>query len=192
MYLICPIMPREAYAAIYEVAADQHGYFTTRQAGDAGVRKMAVVMMERRGVVERVSRGLYRLVHFPIGPQAQYVEAVLWPVTVTGVVSHESALALYDISDVSPARIHVTIPRGVRIRRQAPAHLALHRADLPEEDRDVHEGIPVTRLGRTLRDCRAAGLGDEVLQRALLDAERLGIASHGEAEQLRRELHLPP
>lgn len=184
-------MPREAYSTVYDIAADQHGYITARQAEEAGVQKMALVMMERRGAVERVSRGVYRLVHFPIGSAAEYIEAVLWPATVVGTLSHESALALYDVSDVNPGRIHITVPRDLRMRRVVPPRLAVHHADVPDEDRDVYDGIPVTKLARTLRDCRAAGLGDEVLGRALLDAEREGLVVRREAEQLREELQLP-
>jgi predicted transcriptional regulator of viral defense system len=184
-------MPREAYSTVYDIAADQHGYVTARQADEAGVRKMALVMMERRGVMERVSRGVYRLVHFPIGPAAEYIEAVLWPATAVGTLSHDSALALFEVSDVNPGRIHITVPRNLRIRRVTPPRLAVHHADIPDEDRDVFDGIPVTKLARTLRDCRAAGLGDEVLGRALLDAERQGLVNRREAEQLREELQLP-
>jgi predicted transcriptional regulator of viral defense system len=184
-------MPREAYATIYELGADQLGYFTAGQAREAGVSSMALVMMERRETVERVSRGVYRLVHFPTGPLSQYMEASLWPVGTVGVISHESALALYNISDVSPNRVHITVPCSFRTRRQIPQQIAVHHAELAGEDRMWHEGIPVTSVGRTIRDCHVAHLGDEVLTRAILDSQRQGLLRRDEAEQIRKELHLP-
>ncbi|MBV9773930.1 MAG: type IV toxin-antitoxin system AbiEi family antitoxin domain-containing protein [Gemmatimonadetes bacterium] len=183
-------MPGEAYATIYELGADQLGYFTAGQARDAGVSSMALVMMERREVVERISRGVYRLLHFPVSPLSQYMEASLWPAGVTGIISHESALALYNISDVNPARVHITVPNSFRIRRQIPRQLVVHRADVPGEDQDFYEGIPVTSVTRTIRDCHAAHLGEALLGRALVDAERSGLLKHQEAEQLRNDLQI--
>jgi predicted transcriptional regulator of viral defense system len=118
------------------------------------------------------------------------MEAALWPSVGTAVVSHESALALYGLSDVDPARIHITIPTSQRVRRSIPRRLALHWADLSEEDTTAYGGIPVTTVARTLRDCRAAALGDEVLTRALLQAEREGWIGRAEGERLRSELGL--
>lgn len=181
-------MPREAFAAVYEIAVDQFGYFTAAQAREAGVSPMALVMMERRQTVERVSRGVYRLQQFPYSPFAEYMEAVLWPVGTMGVISHESALALYGVSDVNPARIHLTVPTSHRVRRVAPDRLKLHHADLGEEDRTLVEGVPVTTLARTIRDCRAAATGAEILAQALASGEREGLLSRGEAESLRGEM----
>jgi predicted transcriptional regulator of viral defense system len=183
-------MSREAFSNVYELAADQLGYFTSAQAHDRGVGRMAVVMMERRGTIERVSRGVYRLVRFPVGPESQYMEASLWPVGTTGVVSYESALSLYGLSDVDPARIHITIPKDYRVRRPVPERLTLHHEDLLESDQTLYNGIPVTTVTRTLRDCHAAMLGNEILDQALTGAEREGWLTHMEAAQLREDFNL--
>jgi predicted transcriptional regulator of viral defense system len=179
---------RESFAAVYEIAADQFGYITAAQAREAGVNPMALVMMERRQTVERVSRGVYRLQRFPSGPLAEYMEAALWPVGAVGVISHESALALYGVSDANPSRIHLTLPTSYRVRRHVPARLKLHHTDLAEDDRTVFEGIPVTTMARTIRDCHASAVGAEILLQALADAGREGWLGRGETESLRREL----
>ena len=184
-------MSGDAYSTIYEIAADQLGYVTANQARDAGVTSMALVMMERRGTIERVSRGVYRLLQFPIGPLAEYMEASLWPVGATGVISHESALALYGISDVNPSVIHVTVPAAHRVRRRTPTRLRLHHADLVDEDRDLYEGIPVTRVERTIQDCLVSGAGGEILARAVDDAVRAGLLAGRDADRIRRQLAVP-
>ena len=181
-------MPREAYQSVYDLAADQHGYVTALQARDAGVSAMALVMMERRGAIERVSRGLYRLVHFPLSPLAQYVEAALWPGTVQGVISHESALALFDVSDVNPAKIHLTVPKRFRTSRTLPSRLVLHRQDLSAADLDYVDGVPVTTLERAIRDCHRSHLGPELVRQAIEDGERSGYLSRPSARALRDEL----
>ncbi len=184
-------MSGEAYNRIYEIAADQHGYVTTRQAREAGVSTMALVMMERRQTIERVSFGVYQLVQFPVSPLAEYMEASLWPAGVVGIISHESALALYGISDSNPDRIHLTVPPGHRIRRRPPSRLRLHVADVHHNDVDLFDGIPVTRVERTIRDCLAAHVGGEILEQAISDAEREGFLSSRDAERIRGELGYP-
>lgn len=181
-------MPRDAYEKVYELAADQLGYFTTAQAREAGLTAMAVVMMEKRRVIERLSRGLYRLLHYPISPLAQYMEASLWPYGATGIVSHESALALYGLSDVSPIKVHITLPTTFRVRREIPGHLAVHHADLSRGDWQLHEGIPVTTPGRSIRDCSAVALGGALIGQAVEDGYREGLLSAREADRLRQEL----
>src|ERR1044071_6525557 len=101
-------MPGTAYTQVFDLAADQHGYFTAGQARDWGVQPNTLVMMARRSTLVRMSHGVYRLVHFPASPLGQYVEATLWPGGgVRGVVSHQSALAPYGVAGVGPARVHV-------------------------------------------------------------------------------------
>lgn len=177
-------MPREIFAILYEVAADQHGYLTTAQAREAGISPMALVMMERRRTLERVSRGVYRLAQYPHGPLAEYIEATLWPVGIRGVISHQSALALYAVSEVNPGKIHITLPPDYRVRRAVPRRLTLHAGELGDDEQTLFEGIPVTTMIRTIRDCRPL-LGDDVLRQAVVDAERKGLVSRRESEVLR-------
>jgi predicted transcriptional regulator of viral defense system len=181
-------MPGATYQSIYEIAADQHGYFTAAQARESGIDPRTVVMMERRGSTERVSHGLYRLVHFPLSPNALYMEATLWPARARGVLSHESALALYELSDVNPAKVHITVPRRFRVRRARPAFLTVHHADLAESDVDVFDGIPVTTPERAIRDCHATHLGPALVRQAIEDGRRMGVLSRAAADRLLHQL----
>jgi predicted transcriptional regulator of viral defense system len=184
-------MPREAFTTVNEIAADQFGYFTASQAQAAGVSSMALVMMEKRGSIERVSRGVYRLPHFPHGPLGEYIEAAFWPAGVTGIISHESALAMYGVSDVNPAHVHITVPKRYRVRRQVPSRYRLHHADLDDHEQTFFEGIPVTTIARTVRDCRESHVGDEIIEQAIADAARAGLLSRRDADQLRAEFNFP-
>lgn len=185
-------MPGQAYRSIYDMAADQLGYFTAAQARTAGIEPMTVVMMARRGTAERVARGVYRLVHFPLSANALYMEATLWPVGARGVVSHESALALHELSDASPARVHITVPRDFRVRRAVPAYLCVHNAALEPGEVELVDGIPITTPERTIRDCHAAHLGPRLVRQAIDDGARTGLLAPRTADALRRELlHSP-
>lgn len=181
-------MPGTAFVHLYDLASDQHGYFTAAQARDWGVAPNALVMMARRSTLDRLSHGVYRVTHYPVSPLGQYVEASFWPGGARGVISHQSALALFGVSDVSPARIHVTVPRGYRTHREVPRHLVLHRADLPETDVELVEGIPVTTLERTITDCARLHLGAELIGQAIDEGEQTGRLSRTTAARLRKEL----
>ena len=178
-------MPGSEYEKVLDIAAEQYGYVTTSQARDHGVPSNTVRMMADRGALERVSWGVYRVPTFPPSPFAEYMEATLWPAGVRGVISHESALVLYGVSDVSPSAIDITVPRSFRIRRDIPNHLVVHYADLEDEDVTVFEGIPTTSMRRTILDSHRTHLGPALLRQALEDAEREGFLNPTQVAELK-------
>jgi len=183
---------RQWDTVLYGIAEDQAGYFTAAQARAAGLHQVRLVQLTRQGDIERVSRGVYRFARFPVSRHGHFMEAVLWPQVrrpdVTGVVSHESALAIHELSDVSPARVHITLPTALRIRRQVPRGLVIHYADLAPEDVERVEGVPVTTPERTIRDAHASHLGDALIAQAIADGRRSGALSMAAANRLEREL----
>jgi very-short-patch-repair endonuclease len=74
------------------------------------------------------------------------------------VLSHWSAAALWMIRPNSRSRIDVTTPRKSRswkgVRR--------HHSPLPEDERTIEEGIPVTTVPRTILDLAATEDADTV------------------------------
>jgi hypothetical protein len=120
------------------------------------------------------------------------MEAVLWPQVrrpdAQGVISHESALAIYGLSDASPAKVHVTLPTAFRVRRAVPTHVALHYADIEPGDLQRVEGIPVTTPSRAIRDVHAAHLGPALVRQAIEHGRRSGQLTFDEADRLEREL----
>lgn len=181
-------VPTPAYRALYNIAEVQMGYVTTVQAGTAGVSTEAMVMMERRGSLERVSRGVYRLVHFPAQPLAQYMQATLWPYGRRGVLSHETALSLHELSDVDPAKVHITVPADFRIQRAVPGYLAVHRSELSPDDVTRLGRMPITTPARTIRDCIRAHLEPALVTQAIAEARRVGMVDISTAAALDREL----
>jgi predicted transcriptional regulator of viral defense system len=181
-------MPTALQERLYALAEDQGGYFTTRQVRAAGMHRHAILQMERRGAVERVSRGVYRLAQFPPIPHGQELEATLWPAGgrygVQGVLSHDSALRFWELSDVSPSRVHITVPRHYRVRRRVPRYLAVHYAELPARDVTRYEGVPVTTPRRTILDCAAAGLAPRLIRQGIADGRRTGRLTRREADAL--------
>ena len=178
-----------AYDAVHELALDQHGVLTTAQAKELGIDPRTLWAMAKRGRIRRISFGVYQDPGVPDTRWTEYMRAALWPQGVTGVLSHATALALMELSDVNPSRIHMTLPLGHRVRRrQPPPVLVLHWADLPDEDVGSIEGVPVTKAARALRDCARAHLGPALLRQAIDDGLVHGWLSRKEAESLRRDL----
>ncbi len=183
---------RQWDTVLYEVAEDQAGYFTAAQARAAGLHQVRLVQLAGAGDIERISRGVYRFARFPFSRLSHYMEAALWPQVrrpgVVGVISHESALAVHGLSDVSPARIHVTLPAAARIRREVPKGLVIHHADLASEDVERVEGVPVTTPERSIRDAHASHIGNALVAQAIADGRRTGTLSRTVADRLQREL----
>ena len=183
-------MPKtHAYDAVHELALEQHGVFTPAQAREIGVQGTALTMMVNRGRLVRLAHGLLRDLGAPISPWTQYAAAVMWPRGVTGVLSHETALALLDLSDANPSVIHVTVPKGHRPRRRRTLRgTVLHHADLTPEETMSVEGLPVTKLWRTIQDCAATHLGPALLRQAIDEGHAKGYLTEREAATLRRDV----
>ncbi len=69
--IILPLM--SAYNTLYEEAAENYGLITTEMAERNGVSGMSLVMLERRGRLQRVGRGVYRLGFPGDRPQKKHV-----------------------------------------------------------------------------------------------------------------------
>jgi predicted transcriptional regulator of viral defense system len=183
---------REWDTVLYGIAEDQAGYFTAAQARAAGLHQVRLVQLAQQGDIERVSRGVYRFTRFPLSQLGHYMEAVLWPQVrrpdVAGVISHQSALSIHGLSDVSPARVHLTLPTTVRIRREVPKGLVIHYADLAPADVERVEGVPVTTPARSIRDAHASHVGNDLVGQAIAGGRRSGSLAMAEADHLEREL----
>lgn len=156
---------------LLDLAAMQHGYFTAAQARQVQYSYQAQKFHVDSGNWERVDRGVYRIPYWPTESDDELVRWTLWS-TGTGVVSHETALALHDLADVNPDRIHLTMPK--RPRRQ-PAVLIIHRGTVPPTDIEERMGYSVTKPGRTIADCAEDGLAQEQIKMAVVTAFERGI-----------------
>ena len=183
-------MPTDRFALLAELAADQHGLFTLEDAREVGYRDNTIAQMARRGRVTRVSQGVYRIAFLPEGRLGAYMQAALWPVGVRGVLSHATALDLWDVSDVNPAKVHVTVPRTHRPQRVVPEVYVVHREDLGREDVTAVEGVPIVTLDRAVRECAGDGVGRDLLEQAVRNGRARGLLTAEQARALARELDL--
>jgi predicted transcriptional regulator of viral defense system len=186
-------MPGRNFKTLYEIAEDNYGFLTVDDARQAGIRPQRLAEMARRGSLRREGLGLYRLDPFPAHELDAYRKATLWPYGVEGILSHETALDLYELSDVNPAKIHITVPKRYRLRRrEAPSAYRFHHEDLGERDVTRHEGLPIVTPAKAIRQCHATNLRRDLLRQALEDAEQHGLLTRGAYDDLMRELEFDP
>jgi predicted transcriptional regulator of viral defense system len=165
---------------LFETASAQAGYFTTKQAAQAGYSSQLLLKHIRAGRVAQTRRGIYRLVHFPAGEHEELVTAWLWSERA-GVVSHQTALALHGLSDALPAHVHLTLPRTWRTRRfRLPTGVVLHYADVSQGERAWFGAVPTTTPRRSLNDCAREHTSPDLLRQAAQQAIRRGLVIRAE------------
>ena len=158
--------------SLYRIAEEQAGYFTAKQARVLGFTWERLSYYADRKKFERIVRGVYRLINFP---SSRFEDLyVAWLRTgPESVISHESALSVFGLSDVLPSQVHVTIPRsGSRRRRD----LRLHTQQLERNDIVKREGLRVTSVPRTIADVAASGLSAELVLQAIKEALERGLS----------------
>lgn len=167
----------DARSELYAVAERQAGYFTAAQALEAGYSRASQHYHQKVGNWRREGHGIYRLERFPRTEGEHYVRLMLWSRdragSVQAAVSHETALQAYELSDVLPATIHLTVPTG--FRKEPPAGIRLHRQGLPASDVTERDGYRITTPLRTLLDAAASPLSAEHLAAAARGALEKGL-----------------
>ena len=163
-------------------AYHQGGYFTSDQAREHGVSRQLLDHHVRQGRFERVRRGLYRVRGFPSSQHDDIREKWMAVGTNKAIVSHESALALLELSDNVPDKVHLLVPRRHRGLRR-PSGVVIHTHPDDEEIAAVwRDGLPLTAPARTLIDV-ADELQPEQAAMAAQQALRLGLLTRQQLEQ---------
>lgn len=184
-------MPGRIYTQLLELAHDQYGYVTPRDARELGIDPLRLQDLARRRLADHVAHGVYRIPLVPRTGLDQYMEATLWPQAVQGVLCHETALDLHELCDVNPAKIHLTVPATYRPRRVVPKLYVLHRRDLAARDVTRHEGIPVVTPYRAILDGIEAYLGPRLLNQAIENAEARGLLTRDELADVKHRQEVP-
>ena len=166
-------MNKPDYDKLYQIADDQGGYFTSAQAGGAGYSWERLSNTVKAGRFVRVSRGVYRLAHYP-GSRFEDLFITWLRTGPNSVISHESALSVYDLSDVLPHEIHVVVPRTASRRRKG---IRQHTNQLEVKDITTRDGLPITTVARTLADVSSTGLAKEQVKQAINEGISNGMVT---------------
>ena len=169
--------PKETERALIEIASAQGGYFTAAQALSVGYSYRQQHFHKSRGNWQYIDYGVYR---FPNYPESEHEDLVRWSFwsrnrrgEFQATVSHDTALALHDLGDVMPGKVHLTVPPG--FRKKAPGGCVLHIASLASHDIEHRRGFNATTPLRTLLDTADSPLSPDLLEGAVRDALRRGV-----------------
>ena len=185
-----------ASGALFEIAEGQQGYFTAKQAADAGYQLGSQAHHVKSGNWVRVERGIYRLARFPSSLEEQLVIYSLWSRNRAGepegVYSHQTALSIHELSDVNPAKLHMTVASAFRRSANVPKILVLHRANLDGKDVEQRQGFAVTRPLRAIADlAEAESVSRGIIKQALSEGRQRGLITGREVSELRRRGRFP-
>ena len=181
---------REAARRLFEIAEQQQGFFTTKQAKAAGFAENTHPYHVQVGNWIREHRGIYRLALFPT---AEHPDLVMWELwsrnrneVTQGVYSHQTALSLYELSDLNPAKLHMTVPIHFRRNSAIPGILVLHYANLANQDIQAAQGFKYTRPLRIILDLIEADTVERnFLRQALREALQRGLVTRSEIKRVR-------
>lgn len=173
-----------AYNTLYDEAAENYGLITTAMAERYGVSNMSLVMLERRGRLQRVGRGVYRLEQHPATEYDSYATLVakagegafLWGPTV---------LAVEKLCPTDPAILYVGVPG--RIRRQLGRGVIVKNGADNASVKPLH-GIPAQPIEEAIRSSRGI-IMDARLVEAANRAKEQGLLLSDIREQLIQELN---
>lgn len=174
---------------LFEIADRQQGYFTSQQAEECGFSRSNFHFKLRSREWIKEQRGIYRLARYPVSERPELVLWTLWSRdkkgNPQGVWSHETALDIHELSDMMPAKMHLSVPTRFRRRIEIPKNLYLHFADLIESDTETRQGFKVTTPLRTLIDIIDEGIvPQEQVTQAIREALQRGLISRGQLTQI--------
>jgi len=183
-------------AALFDSAEGQQGYFTAKQAADAGYQLGSQAHHVKSGNWVRVERGIYRLARFPQSNEEQLVIYYLWSRNRAGapegVYSHQTALSIHELSDVNPSKLHMTVPPTFRRTSKTPEILVLHRACVDEKDVVQRHGFAVTRPLCAITDLAVAEtVSRDIIEQALREGRQRGLITQREISELRHQRQIP-
>jgi hypothetical protein len=142
-----------------EIAQDQWGLVTRRQAEHAGVSRSTLDRLTKNeSILQRLGHGVYHLAGAPTPDHVELRAAWLqlapgtpaWKRTpAQGIVSHRSAAALFGLGHL-PADVHEFTVAGRRQSRRSDVRI--HRRVLDAAEWVDLSGLPVTRPSRIAAD----------------------------------------
>jgi hypothetical protein len=165
--------------AVADLADRQHGVVAHRQLVRLGIGRGGIEHRVANGRLHRLHLGVYAVGRRRVSQHGRWMAAVL-ACGPRALLSHRSAAVLWGLRPTAPFRVDVATDRA----KHGQNGIALHRPrHLPDGDRAVASGIPVTSVARTLADLAGVASRRE-LRRAIDEAERLRLLDPAAVEEI--------
>lgn len=171
------------YDDIYERAIDYYGLITSADAREMGIPVVELGKLHKRGRLDRVGHGVYRIRHYIPTLLDGYADAVAL-VGRGAYLYGESVLAMHNLAPTNPATIRIATSNTVR--KTLPPNLVIIKRD-SEEQTTKYECIPSQTVFEAIRSCMPTMMTDRLLD-ATREARRQGLINEREANQLTKEI----
>lgn len=193
---MCALHSKPNTDQLFEFAEAQLGLFTTAQAVSAGYARSTHSYHVQVGNWVREHRGIYRLKWYPLEDKAQLGLWTLWSrnraETPQGVFSHLTALAIKDLSDANPARLHMTVPPDFRRNSEIPKVLILHKAVLAPDETIRERGYALTTPMRAILDLVQEGeVERDIIEQAFREGQFRGLITRQEIAKAQGRMDFP-
>lgn len=157
-------------STLRKIAAHKNGFVSSSDADASGAPRVALSRAVDSGELVRVARGLYCT---PETWEDEYLIAAHR--FGRGILSHETALYLLDLSEGAPERITMTFPRGYNTSSATAAGIAPRT--VAEDLHTLGKTTVATPYGNDVRAYDAErALCDMVRGRAVIDTQALNPA----------------
>jgi predicted transcriptional regulator of viral defense system len=169
---------------IAQLAGDRNGVFTASAARSLGVSSSALAYHSNTGTIRRLAHGVYRFADIPVSPEEPIIAAAA-ALGDDAVLSHESALKLYGVSDVAPSRLIFTVPRNRRYKASPATDVELHTTSRVFASGDVvqYDGFRATSLARSIVDAARTNTAPEQIVMAVKEGLRRNILIHRDLDR---------
>jgi predicted transcriptional regulator of viral defense system len=182
----------QKYKNLYQIASEQNGYFTTKQAISSGYGTNSHPYHVKTGNWIREHRGIYRLANYPLGDRPDLMLWHLWSRNRNeepqGIYSHETSLAIHDLTDLNPGKLHMTVPQNFRRNSRIPEVLVLHYGDISSAKTVQMYGVRVTSPLRTIIDIIMEGyLSNDMVTQAIDEMIQRGVVTKRALKEARQK-----
>ncbi len=110
------------YSILINLAKKNNGYITTKEVTNLGIHREYLKLLSKKGVIEKVERGIYMLVDFfddeMFSLQHRFNK---------GIYSHGTALFLFHLTDRTPQKYTMTFPLKYNITNVKKKNVEVYR-----------------------------------------------------------------
>jgi len=160
-----------------DLVAIQYGYFTAQQAKSSGYDQSHHDYHVNSGNWLKISRGVFRLPGYEDSLESDFVKYSFWAVGRSlnriVVVSYDSALFYYDLTNEAPSQTHLSVISEHSIKDETVG-CVIHREPLQWNDYQQKTGFNITTPYKTMIDMKP----DLTLQRKWSETVRLSYNNH--------------
>ncbi len=125
--------------------------FSVADAKKHGISRFQLYQLVKKGILERLERGIYRIPAMDIDEEDSFRAATL-TVGPVSAICLLSALCYYHLTDEIPHQVWIMVERS---KRASQKNLKLIRTARPKWNTgiDRHSGYSITSIERTIIDC---------------------------------------